>query len=410
MLLVLLLAFALAACGGEKNPAVDGTEGAGGTSAPQVTKAPVTTEPPVVYVDPFEDAKYKAEDYYALYVQDGLLLHLNFATATEGAAPLLGGESYNNPEVSAHKRFAGAASNYNPFVVYSTIEKPVDGGTAKILTPWYFENWYRDGYFNENVKGNGKIEDMQTEEPLEHAKEGDRSGTKVYIRNTNMYHTDFYYNDGVWARQTHASYWGDGFFGVGKSGVLNVGKALNKELANGYTVDIAFNGPTSYYHIGVRMILSEKDGSFSVSLSNGKYIQEAFEPKTLTSTIVGAVNTLSLTVETTEASKANFTLYGNGEGYGTQTLPVGELENLHQFCAGDSDLNLYATRLYNRALTAEEAAQNHFADVAIQNKLDIEAFLKLDDAGKLKVYEAFKGEVIDSGYDYLQPILDEAVK
>ena len=196
MLLVFVLAFALVACGGEKDPAVDGTENAEGTKAPEatkapeVTKAPVTTtppetEPPVVAVDPFEDTKYKADDYYALYVQDGLLVHLNFATANPGTAPLVGGESYNNPDVSASQRFQGVASNFTPFIVYSVSENPAYGGTATILTPWFFENWYKDGYFNEKVSGSGNIADMQTEEPAEFAKEGDRNGTKIYIKHTN---------------------------------------------------------------------------------------------------------------------------------------------------------------------------------------------------------------------------------
>ena len=446
MLLVLVLTFALVACGGEKTPALDGTENAegtkapeatntpqGGTSAPEatkapaatkapeatktpeVTKAPVTTaapetEAPVVYKDPFEDTKYKAEDYYALYVSDGLLLHLNFATANEGTAPIVGGDSYNNPEVSATKRFTGVASSYNPFVVYSTVEDPVNGGTAQLLTPWYFENWYKDGFFNDHTVGNGKIEDMQTEEPLEFAKMAARNGTDIYVRNTNMYHTDYYYTDGTWTRQTYVSYWGNGCFGIGKNGILNVGQKLAKELASGYTVDVAFSGPTFYYYVGGRIYLSNKDGAYNAYLAEGNYIKEAFPSIHLQNTMIGAVNTISLTVQPTEDSKATFNFYGNGEGFGGHTLTIGDIESLHQYCSGTSDTNLYATRIYNRPLTAEEVSQNHFADVAIVNKLDIEAFLKLDDAGKLKVYEAFKGEIVDSGYDYLQPILDAAVK
>ena len=426
MLLVLVLTFALVACGGEKTPALDGTENAEGTKAPEatktpeatkapeVTKAPVTTaapetEPPVVIVDPFKDSKYKPDDYYALYVQDGLLLHLNFATANEGTDPIVGGDSYTNPEVSATKRFTGAASNYNPFVVYSTVEDPVNGGTAKILTPWFFENWYKDGFFDTHSSGNGKVEDMQTEEPLEFAKEGDRSGTKVYVRKTNMYHTDYYYNDGVWARQTHASYWGNGFFGVGANALLNVGQKLHKELAGGYTLDVAFSGNDARFFVGGRLYTSQKDGAIYAYMSEGDYITEKYEPVVLEKTIIGCVNSVTLSVETLGETSANFTLYGNGISAGTQTLAIGEIDSLHQYCSG-SDFRLYATRIYNRPLAAEETAQNHFADIAIQNQLDIEAFLKLDDAGKAKVYEAFKGEVIDSGRDYLQPILDEAVK
>ena len=110
-----------------------------GPQIPPATSAPVTTQPPAD--DPFENSKYAPEDYYKLYVQDGLLLHLNFATSNAKRAPLVGADPFNY-NLSADQRFVGIASNYNPFVVYSKIEDPVDGGAAKIYTPWYFENWY----------------------------------------------------------------------------------------------------------------------------------------------------------------------------------------------------------------------------------------------------------------------------
>ena len=123
-------------------------------------------------------------------------------------------------------------------------------------------------------------------------------------------------------------------------------------------------------------------------MTTGNYIKEAFAPVHLTNTVTGKVNSFSLTVEPTNDSKAIFTVYGNGDCFGSQTLLVDKVEALHQFCSS-SDFRLYATRIYERPLTAEEAAQNHFADIAIQNRLDIGAFLLLDDEGKRDVYDAF---------------------
>ena len=432
MLLVLMLAFSLVACGGEKTPPVDGTENAGGTNAPEVTKAPeatkapVTTEPPVteppvLYKDPFEDTKYKAEDYYALYVQDGLLLHLNFASATPDTDPLLGGESYNNPEVSATKRFQGAASNFTPFLAYTVAETPVYGGTAEILTPWYFENWYRDGYFNEKTKGNGNIADLQTDEPAEFASEGDRNGTKIYVRHTNKYTTDYYLSDGVWSRMVGASKWGDGCFYPGINNSLYYGNGVDVSTGTGYTMNFSVkteHGSPFKAYMGPRfnlrpntsgigmMLIAETGGSSLVRPESG------FKAVDLPDALPGAINNYCMTVDLSDLANLNAT-YGfavNGISYETQTVPCNEkLEALRQFFCDGEGISLYAIRTYNRILTADEIKQNNFADIAIVNKLDIEGFLKLDNAAKLEVYKAFDGWTSDSDAADLQALLDGAV-
>lgn len=444
MLLLLVLAVSLVACGGEKTPAVDGTENAEGTKAPEatktpeatkvpeatkapeVTKAPVTTalpetEPPVVNKDPFEDTKYKAEDYYALYVQDGLLLHLNFASATPGTAPILGGESYNNTEVSATKRFQGAASNFTPFLAYTLAEAPVYGGTAEILTPWYFENWYKDGYFNEKSAGNGAIADLQTDEPTEFAKEGDRNGTKIYIRHTNKYTTDYYLSDGVWSRMVGASKWGDGCFYPGINNSLYYGNGVDVSTGTGYTMNFSvkteegarfktYMGPR--FNIkpdasGVGMLLSAETGGSSLIRP-----ESGFQPVILPDAIPTAINNYCMTVDLSDLANLNAT-YGfavNGISYETQTVLCNDkLESLRQFFCDGVGISLYAIRTYDRILTSDEIKQNHFADVAIVNKLDIEGFLKLDDAAKLNVYKAFDGWTSDSNASDLQALLDGIV-
>ena len=61
------------------------------------------------------------------------------------------------------------------------------------------------------------------------------------------------------------------------------------------------------------------------------------------------------------------------------------------FKIGDAAMKLYSLRIYNRALTASEIAQNHFADLVKYYMLDAEAFVALDlsDAQKQELYTAF---------------------
>jgi len=70
-------------------------------------------------------------------------------------------------------------------------------------------------------------------------------------------------------------------------------------------------------------------------------------------------------------------------------------------------LHTYAFRVYEKQLSANEVLQNHFADIAIFNALDITEFNALSDAQKLSVYKAFDGVVIDDVN--LQDMLDGAI-
>jgi hypothetical protein len=101
----------------------------------------------------------------------------------------------------------------------------------------------------------------------------------------------------------------------------------------------------------------------------------------------------------------------NGKSYLNQELVAGSANA--SFCMvpfKGMDIDIFSIRVYTKALTAEEALQNHFADIAIICKLDITNFLKLDDAAKLNVYKAFEGRSATEGKAILQAVLDGVAK
>ena len=137
-----------------------------------------------------------------------------------------------------------------------------------------------------------------------------------------------------------------------------------------------------------------------------------FKSVSLPDALPTSLNNYSMTVDLSNWASlvATYGFAVNGISYETQTIPCNEkVEALREFfCDGDG-ISLYAIRTYNRVLTEDEIKQNHFADVAIVNKLDIEGFLKLNDAAKLNVYKAFDGWTSDSDTADLQALLDGAV-
>ena len=74
-------------------------------------------------------------------------------------------------------------------------------------------------------------------------------------------------------------------------------------------------------------------------------------------------------------------------------------------------INIYAMRVYDKELSADEVLQNHFAEIVTINELelDIKAFLALGAEDKLAVYMAFADSSIEDGKAVLQEILDIAL-
>ena len=72
------------------------------------------------------------------------------------------------------------------------------------------------------------------------------------------------------------------------------------------------------------------------------------------------------------------------------------------------DMDIYAVRVYTRSLTADEMAQNHFADLAKYNELDIANLFALSDARKQEIYDIFADITLtEKASDELQSMYDE---
>ena len=456
--LVLLMALSLfVACGGEKNPADDQpavtTKAPTTTKKPTTTKAPVTTRPavttkPVVLTttiledatvetpvaDPFANSTFKAADYYALYVSDALLLHLNFAEVNSATPAIYGGEFYNDPTVSAANRFSGVPGNYNPFIIKSNYADQVSGGTAKIIAPWWFEDYYTDGY----ILGGGKtssqsdLSNKRTTPPLDASKiikEVKVGDSTIYVCRTDSYDERYYQGNGEWTRSCYVSQWGNGFLSIGKNSQLTYlqgsykeGPFIDIKDAGAYTIEFSFRLPEIVKNSYVRLFTGNKfqliNDKGSLAFKNegdtSYLINDSAYSITLAGTDPVAIHTLTLTHDLTNVSAEDKVLAGvfaDGNAYLNQECTKGALSaNFAAVPFNGMDLDVYSIRVYTKTLSADEALQNHFADIALILKLDIAKFNKLDAAGKLEVYKAFAGRSATEGKATLQAVLDGIAK
>ena len=411
VLLTLVLVVALVACGGEKTP--DVTEGPAATTtkapAATTTQAPVatTTAAPVAPALP-----NTIEEYKSLYVADANVVHLNFAEATPDSEALVGNAYYEDETKPAGDRFTAVAANYIPYLFNTTIENPISGGTAKILTPWYFEDWYADW----TVKvGSGSVADMRTTEPLKYEKTVTVAGTTVYVVNTTeSVETEYYLQSGKWAKKTYASTWGDGYLHLGVNSTLSFAGAVTaaKGMADGsYTIQFIAqrvgNGSWDAF-LGNRYTISSKNG---VTISNnGATWYPDFQPVSVEGIDINSINGYTFTFDRKELANVVLGGYVNAVEAFSQTVAEKSSDGVNKIFES-ADSNVYAIRIYGKVLTAEEVLQNHFADLALICELDITEFLKLDDAKKASVYEAMKEYTYDlkDMKVLVQKALDEAI-
>ena len=402
VLLTLVLVVALVACGGEKTP--DVTEGpvATTTKAPAATttQAPVatTTQAPAVTTTAAPVAPTlpnTIEEYKSLYVADANVVHLNFAEATPDSEALVGSAYYEDETRPAGNRFTAVAANYIPYLFNTTIENPISGGTAKILTPWYFEEWY-------------------TDEPLDYEKTVTEAGTTIYVVNTESVETEYYIQSGKWAKKTYASTWGDGYLHLGTNSTLQFPGAVTaaKGMADGsYTIQFIAqrvgNGSWNAF-LGNRYTISSKNG---VTISNnGATWYPDFQTVSVEGIDIDSINGYTFTFDRKDL--ANVVLGGYVNAVEAFSQPVAEKssDGVNKIFES-ADSNVYAIRVYGKVLSADEVKQNHFADLALICELDITEFLKLDDAKKASVYEAMKEYTYDlkDMKVLVQKALDEAI-
>ena len=458
IVLALIFVLSLVACGGEKNPADDDpkvtTKAPNTTKKPTTTRKPITTRPavttkPVVLTttiledatvetpvaDPFANSTQKAADYYALYVDDGLIMHLNFAEVNSSTPAIFGGDFYNDPTVSAATRFNGVPANYNPFVIKGLYADQVSGGTAKIIAPWWFEDYYSDGYIlnGGGTSSQSDLSNKRTTPPLDASKiikEIQVGDSTIYVTRTESFDERYYVGNGEWCRVCYVSQWGNGFLSIGKQTQFNYlvgsykeGPYVAMRESGAYTIEFSMrfpeitkSGAYTRFFTGAKFQLCNDRGNYRIVNEGtaGYLVNDGAYSVTMEDVNPIGINTLAFTYNTANASEAGKVIAGvtaNGKSYLNQELTAGSMNA--SFCMvpfKGMDIDIFSIRVYTKALTAEEALQNHFADIAIICKLDITNFLKLDDAAKLNVYKAFEGRSATEGKTTLQAVLDSVAK
>ena len=420
--LALVLTFALVACGNDKPPVDDVT-----TEDPAVTTDGGAAQPPVTTAPTVEPDEFTLEDYYALYVTDSQYFHLNFAAATADGPALVGSADYENTEVSAQKRFEAAASNYNPYLINGSPSNVVWGGTAKILTPWYFEDHYKDGFVKQNGGGDGNVANMRTEAPAEYLKTVNKGGQEIYVSKGTMLEEGYYFTDGEWARKTAASSWGNGYLDLGMNSVINfdlntIATSIKTGYPMSYTIELTFKKPDinsgSTLFLGTRYSYNPYQETYwTVGPQNYGFLDNAtgvhkHSMLTNLTDLMLSVNNLSFTYDFSDYSNsgnATACVYSNGSLNTTQVVPVRNTWEGTYINPGANGMQLFAVRVYNKALSEEEVLQNHFADIALVGRLDISGFLAADDAKKLEVYQAFMDFTADTDSALSQMVLDSVL-
>ena len=155
--------------------------------------------------------------------------------------------------------------------------------------------------------GSGKIEDMQTEEPAEFAKEGDRNGTKIYIKHSNQYTTDYYINNGVWCRRVGVSKWGDGCIYPGINASIYYGNGIDVSKSSGYTMNFSVkteNGASFKAYMGPRYVIKPDTGGMGMvltcetnAISMVRSADDGFATVNLTDALDTGINNYSMTVD-----------------------------------------------------------------------------------------------------------------
>jgi len=386
------------------------------------------------------------EEYYPLYVQDGLVYHINFAEATEDIviAP-------KNPDAElAHFRFAAAADTYDKFIVGAKegITAPWAGGTAtiseggwKFTTPFVYDYWFEvDGSLKTSRPSPvSTFDHFVTEEGVAGAPyymNGDayvkaEAGRKIGEETKPLYQlvhtapegaTGYYIPNGIWAAPTYSSAFGNGYFdAMAANNIIPFNGKVKTVLsdAKAYSVELVAASPNNQkaaYFIGPRFEFTPKADSVAFTGSAGfDMLATDSGYETITMPLSGSfINTYAMTFDLADIANYNYTLnaYGNGTNYSAQTVKsktntFSVTGNGQYLMRAGSGLHTYAFRVYEKQLSANEVLQNHFADIAIFNALDITEFNALSDAQKLSVYKAFDGVVIDDVN--LQDMLDGAI-
>ncbi len=372
-------------------------------------------------------------DYTPYYVQDNLQLSVDFFGVTPDrnrTNPLIGGADYENVAATAGSRFGAIASNYVSFVNYAGASLGVSGGTAKIASPWCFEDWYAD---YTRKMGSGSVADYRTSLPSGDnvksvASEGNmhyvtyiddteqvyktsaQSDTTFYITNTVVEGvTDYYIQNGKWAKKTYVSEWSDNSITLGVNSTLFIDglQAYVKTGIEDYTVQAITSFETenasgqvymlgmARYSVGAVTVDGEKKLSYRgmTKSHNGSGSTSATLESFVTDADWYGINDNTFTFDRnySDANGAGNTTYGifvNGAKYATVTHETSSIDGVTKIGEGQNT-KVYAVRVYSDILTEDEIAQNHFVDIAKFYGLNLTQYAYATEQVKASVHASF---------------------
>ena len=352
-----------------------------------------------------------AYNYNSLYVGynngafENATFIMDFYSATT-ETEIIKGANYNSTGMTAGSRFKAEASTYEDFIVYATGDNYFTGGTTPISSPWSFYNYYSSNatYWKHQggtaTSGDGGSSYNSTKPAQPDIVEG---------------WTDYYVTDGgMWAKATYPSSFGNGYFHMGLNSTLVFSSAVTaaQNAGNGnYTIQIIserVGSGTQNYFVGNRGSISKSaDNKIKVAHTATAYFADTAEG-TVEGYDIDNPNTFTFTFDRADKSNVTMGAYVNEKvAFEKKTTEKGVESSVKIYEAADA--YIYAVRVYSKVLTADEIAQNHFADLAKYFALDVTGFDALNADEKKAVYAAVTGYTFISDKDELQEVVTRAI-
>lgn len=123
-----------------------------------------------------------------------------------------------------------------------------------------------------------------------------------------------------------------------------------------------------------------------------------------------------------DATTENFTIYYNNQTNKSYDTSLSSQINAHPDGLLTAQMNgmrfqilngapgtIYAVRVYDRALTYNELAQNHFVDMMLYHGIEFDEFLDLNDESRLALYGAFEGVTFGTSKNAVLDLIEQTV-
>ncbi len=348
-----------------------------------------------------ENGEAPAYDYDALYVQGGLTLQYDLFKTNEFWDPE--GDDHTEPESIYDLKDEGGN------LLFDTVEKRVtqvyDGEQLTSVTALSAFSAARDTMIRQ---WGGVVDGFRV------------SGTQTMTLNMPILGIESY-RDQTGAYQKAAVSLGRGYYqllaDIHSHAYININGNSHSGLSS--VTFVASPGsivdkPHFYLFRGVSLGLTAVEGGYAFA-NNGSYNEIAYTVGNNAAVIdPAAVGDFTIEVEhpTVSGSTAAEHLADRKNKRGTLSVRYGLVEMFSSFItygggASDSscstsiigfqkstDQKLYAIRIYERALSDDELAMNHFADLAKYYRLDVGSYAKLTDKEKATVAEGFLSDTV----------------